>query len=207
MFTENRSVTFPVFRYEKETARRATVWRVHQCRSQIFGDQMVAYTRSVFQRAEVDYTSAPAPTFDFKTPGGAVFGNPLAIPPHTAGRDCWRANIRQGPVCPHRLTILLIRSTKFSPATRGRGSSSSARAMTESLPMRCLPPSASAETNFSTATGAMMRPCVTAGSGSEIDIRSVSESRFQRIWNAADPIFDPGSPQFIGTTVLPQSFW
>jgi hypothetical protein len=29
----------------------------------------------------------------------------------------------------------------------------------------------------------------------------VSASRFNRILNAADPIFDPASPQFIGTTV------
>ena len=36
---------------------------------------------------------------------------------------------------------------------------------------------------------------------SDIVIRTVSISRFQRTLNAADPIFDPASPQFIGTTI------
>ena len=35
----------------------------------------------------------------------------------------------------------------------------------------------------------------------DLDIRTVSTSRFQRTLNAADPIFDPASPEFIGTTV------
>ena len=46
---------------------------------------MVAYAEVFFQRTEVDYQSAPAPTFDFQTPGAVVGGTLLAIPPHTAG--------------------------------------------------------------------------------------------------------------------------
>ena len=36
---------------------------------------------------------------------------------------------------------------------------------------------------------------------SDLVNRAVSISRFQRTLNAADPIFDPASPQFIGTTI------
>ena len=35
----------------------------------------------------------------------------------------------------------------------------------------------------------------------DLTTRTVSTSRFQRTLNAADPIFDPSSPQFIGTTI------
>ena len=200
VFTEDRSVTFPVFQYQQELPDARRYGAFLNADHKIFGEQMVAYAEVFFQRTEVDYQSAPAPTFDFQTPGAAVGGTPLAIPPHTAGV------IVGGPTYAEA-GLPLTAYNPFNPFDQIFSGDSRARlfdlgprdyqtindAFFVTAGLR-------GDKLFDGTWGydATMRYSLTR---SDINIRSVSESRFQRILNASDPIFDPSSPQFVGTTV------
>lgn len=200
VFTENRSVTFPVFRYQTDLPDAERYGQFINADHKILGDQMVAYGDLFFQRAKVHYESAPASTFDFKTPGAAVIGNPLAIPPHTAGV------IVGGPTYAE-VGLPLTAYNPFNPFDQIFSGNSRGRLFEFG------PRDDRTFTDSFFATAGLRGDKLFDGNWgynatmrhsrvrSEIDIRSVSESRFQRILNAADPIFDPVSPQFIGTTV------
>ena len=199
VFTEDRSVTFPVFSYQSalpDAERYGTYVNVDH---KIFDDRMIAYANVFFQHTEVDYELPPVPTFDFRTPGQTATFPPLAIPPHTPGL------ILGGPTYAE-VGLPLTAYNPFNPFDQIFSGDSRGRLFDLG------PRQYQTGTNFFFGTAGLRGDKLFDGnwgydatfrysqSRSEIDIRAISTSRFQRILNAADPIFDPASPQFIGTT-------
>ncbi len=200
VYTEGPSATFPLNRFASELPDAERYGALLNADHKIFGDQLVAYVDLFFQRAEVDYEEPPAPTFNFSTPGEASTVPPLAIPPRAPGAtlggpsyaDVGLPTGAYNPFNPFQQII--------SGESRGR-------------PFEFGPRDFDTVTNtFFTTVGLHGDKLFNGTWGydaafrysraeSDLDLRTVSTSRFQRTLNAADPIFDPTSPQFIGTTV------
>ena len=96
----------------------------------ICGDQLVLYAELFYQNVKTGYDLAPTATGDFQTPGNIT----LAIPRRrrvqpSAGR------VTMKPTSQWELTIHLTLFSKSSPASPGRGSSSSAIGLSITRPI------------------------------------------------------------------------
>lgn len=164
----------------------------------IFGDQMVLYADGYYENVKTHNEAAPPATGNFQTKGQTT----LAIPPHSP----------LGGVAPPNTPTFNetgVPADAFNPfnpfeqiisgATRARLSDFGNRLFDN-------------ETDAVLATLGVKGDKLFDGSwGYDAGWRysqlknvqtgqQVSATRFNRILNAADPIFDPNSPQFIGTT-------
>ncbi len=166
----------------------------------ILGEQLVGYADLFYQNVKTDYSLAPAPTGFFQNPGRTT----IAIPPHTPSAP--GAELPDTPT--HEETGVPANAfNPFNPfeqiisgGSRGRLAEFGNRPI-------------NAETNAFFSTLGFKGDKLFDGSWgydasfrySEIKNTSTgtetSASRFDRTLNAADPIFDPSSSQFIGTTV------
>ena len=161
----------------------------------IFGDQMVAYSDVFFERDDVRNEFPPNPTASFR--GNGV---PIAIPPHVPGPTLGGPShvdtgVPAGAYNPFnpfqqiisgnsRAMLFEFGNTKFDNLTDA----------------------------FFTTVGLRGEKLLDGNWGYDvafrysridatIDFTIPSISRFNRVLNAADPIFDLSSRQFIGTTV------
>jgi iron complex outermembrane receptor protein len=166
----------------------------------IFGDQMVLYADGYYQNVKTHNEAAPPATGNFETKGQTT----LAIPP--------RAPIAPGAEPPNTPTHAEtgVPADAFNPFNPfDQIISGSTRARLADFGNRLF----DNETDAVLATAGVKGDKLFDGSwGYDAGVRysqlknvqtgqQVSASRFNRILNAADPIFDPNSPQFIGTTV------
>ena len=162
----------------------------------LFGDQMVLYGDVSYENVRTTNFSAPAATGSFQSPGQVV----LAIPPHSPGA------VLGGPT--YEETGLAIGSfNPFNPFQQIISGGSRLRLAEFGDRV------SKNETDAFFATAAVKGDKLFDGSwGYDGGYRYsqvqntfegdfVSISRFNRILNAADPIFDPGAAQYIGTTV------
>src|SRR5438270_5389742 len=165
----------------------------------IFGDQMVLYADGYYENVQVHNEAAPPATGNFQTKGQVT----LAIPPRSP----------LGGISPPNTPTFNetgVPADAFNPfnpfeqiisgATRARLADFGNRLFDN-------------ETDAVLATLGVKGDKLFDGSwGYDAGWRysqlknvqtgqQVSASRFNRILNAADPIFDPNSPEFIGTTV------
>src|SRR5438270_3247956 len=166
----------------------------------IFGDQMVLYADAYYQNVKTHNEAAPPATGNFETKGQTT----LAIPPHSP--------IAPGAEPPNTPTHLEtgVPADAFNPFNPfNQIISGSTRARLADFGNRL----------FDNETDAVLVTLGVKGDklfdgtwGYDAGWRysqlknvqvgqQVSATRFNRILNAADPIFDPNSPQFIGTTV------
>lgn len=199
VYSDGPSASFNINPYVSEVPGTERYGAYVNAEHKIFGDQLVAYGDLFFQRADVEIVGAPAPTFNFATPGQADV-TPLAIPPHTPGV------IISGPSYVD-VGLPPDAYNPFNPFPQILSGNTRARLM-EFGPREF----DHRTENFFTTFGMRGDKLFDGPWGydatfrysrvdAQVDIRTVSSSRFQRTLNAADPIFDPASPEFIGTTV------
>jgi iron complex outermembrane receptor protein len=166
----------------------------------IFGDQMVVYADGFYQNVKTHNELAPPATGSFETKGQTV----LAIPPHSP--------IAPGSEPPNTPTHAEtgVPADAFNPFNPFEQIiSGGTRARLAEFGNRLF----DNETDAWLSTVGVKGDKLFDGSwGYDAGFRysqvknvqtgtQVSASRFNRILNQADPIFDPTSPQFIGTTV------
>src|SRR5438477_3872218 len=166
----------------------------------VFGDQMVLYANGFYQNVKTHNELAPPATGSFQTPGQVI----LAIPPHSP--------IAPGAEPPNTPTHLAtgVPADAFNPFNPFEQIiSGNTRARLAEFGNRLF----DNETDAWLSTIGIKGDKLFDGTwGYDAGFRysqlknvqtgqQVSISRFNRILNAADPIFDPSSSQFIGTTV------
>ena len=162
----------------------------------IFGEQMVLYADLLYDHVTTRNDIAPTPTGLFQAPGNIT----LAIPPHAPGATL-------GGPSYAATGVPLGAYNPFNPFQQIISGGSRLRLV--EFGNRILIDNVDAVT----ATAGLRGDKLFGGAWgydaairySEIEDtengRFASRSRFNRILNGADPIFDPGSPQFIGSTV------
>src|SRR5690349_2785635 len=162
----------------------------------IFGEQMVLYGDVFYQNVRTLYQLAPDPTGDFESPGQTT----LAIPPHAPGATLG------GPTY-QETAVLLGAFNPFNPFQQII--SGGTRSRLAEFGNRIVDTRTDA---FFSTIGLKGDKLFDGNWGYNASIRysqiqntatgnRVSSSRFNRILNAADSIFDPTSTQYIGTTV------
>jgi outer membrane receptor protein involved in Fe transport len=166
----------------------------------IFGDQMVVYADGFYQNVKTHNELAPPATGSFETKGQTI----LAIPPHSP--------IAPGSEPPNTPTHADtgVPADAFNPFNPfNQIISGGSRARLAEFGNRLF----DNETDAWLSTIGIKGDKLFNGTwGYDAGFRysqlkntqtgtQVSASRFNRILNQADPIFDPTSPQFIGTTV------
>src|SRR6184192_657837 len=166
----------------------------------IFGDQMVLYADAYYQNVKTHNEAAPPATGNFETKGQTT----IAIPPHSP--------IAPGAEPPNTPTHLEtgVPANAFNPfnpfeqiisgGTRARLAEFGNRLFDNETDAWLSTIGIKGDKLFDGTWGydagwrySQLKNTVTG--------QQVSASRFNRILNQADPIFDPTSPQFIGTTV------
>ena len=162
----------------------------------ICGDQLVLYGDVFYQTVDTQYDLAPTATGFFDTPGNVI----LAIPPHAPGA------VLGGPTYEHtgvpigafnpfnpfqQIISGLTRARTMEFGNRKRDNRTDAFFSSEGI---------KGDKLFDGSWGYDAGFRYSEIKNSSVD-RLVSASRFDRILNAADPIFDPTSSQFIGTTI------
>jgi iron complex outermembrane receptor protein len=162
----------------------------------VFGDQMVLYADMFYQNVKTHSEQAPTPTSDFIFPGATT----VAIPPHTPGPTVGGPSYADTGVPIGAFNPFNPFQQIISGGTRARLVEFGNRLLDR-------------ETNAFFSTLGVRGEKLFGGSwGYDASFRYsqikntstdtlASASRFNRILNAADPIFDPTSAQFIGTTV------
>src|SRR5438270_10994425 len=166
----------------------------------VFGDQMVAYANAFYQNVNTHNELAPPATGSFETKGQTI----LAIPPHSP--------IAPGSEPPNTPTHAEtgVPADAFNPfnpfeqiisgGTRARLAEFGNRLFDNETDAWLSTIGIKGDKLFDGSwgydTGFRYSQLKNVQTGTQ-----VSASRFNRILNQADPIFDPTSPQFIGTTV------
>jgi iron complex outermembrane receptor protein len=165
----------------------------------IFGDQMVLYADGYYQNVKTHNEAAPPATGNFQTKGQTTF----AIPPHMS----------LGGVSPPNTPTFAdtgVPANAFNPfnpfdqiisgTTRARLADFGNRLFDNETDAILATVGVKGDKLFDGTwgydTGFRYSQLKNVQTGQQVSI-----SRFNRILNAADPIFDPTSPQFIGTTV------
>ncbi|HEY4283462.1 MAG TPA: TonB-dependent receptor, partial [Chthoniobacterales bacterium] len=162
----------------------------------ICGDQLVFYADMFYQNVQTSYELAPAGTGPFQNPGHII----LAIPPHapgpTMGGPTYEdTGVPMGAFNPFNPFQQIISGSTFARLIEfgNRVINNQTEAYFSTLGLK-------GDKLFDGSWGydAGFRYSETQNTSSGT---LVSSSRFDRILNAVDPIFDPASAQFIGTTV------
>ena len=162
----------------------------------ICGDQLLVYGDFFYQNVKTGYDLAPTATGDFQTPGNLT----LAIPPHAPGPTLGGPSYEETGVPLGAYNPFNLFQQIISGGTRARLIEFGNRIIDN-------------ETNAFFSTLGLKGDKLFNGSwGYDASFRYSqvqnissdtlqSATRFNRVLNAADPIFDPSSSQFIGTTV------
>jgi iron complex outermembrane receptor protein len=162
----------------------------------IFGEQMVLYADLFYQNVQTLYQLAPDPTGDFESPGQTT----LAIPPHAPGPTLGGPSYTDTGVPLGAFNPFNPFQQIISGGTRSRLAEFGNRIVdTETdafFSTIGLKGDKLFDGNWGYNASFRYSQIKNAATGNR-----VSSSRFNRILNAADPIFDPASTQYIGTTV------
>ena len=196
VYTVRPSVFFNLNAYSEalpDSERYGGFWNATH---KICGDQLVLYADLSYQNVQTSYELAPTATGSFQTPGHTI----LAIPPHAPGPTLGGPTYQEtgvplgafNPFNPFQQIIsgrTLARLIEFG----NRFIDNETDAYFSTLGLK-------GDKLFDGSWGydAGFRYSETKNTSTST---LVSASRFNRILNAADPIFDPASSQFIGTTV------
>jgi outer membrane receptor protein involved in Fe transport len=162
----------------------------------VFGDQLILYSDLLYQNAQTHYLLAPVATGQFQTPGNVT----LAIPPHAPGPTLGgptyeETGVPSGAFNPFNPFQQIISGNSFARLTEfgDRVRNNETDAFLSTLGVK-------GDKLFDGTWGYDAAFRYSEIKNTSIDTH-VSASRFNRILNAADPIFDPASPEFIGTTI------
>jgi iron complex outermembrane receptor protein len=166
----------------------------------IFGDQLVVYADGMYQNVKTHNELAAAATGNFQTPGFST----IAIPPRVAnpagttpfgGPTYAETGVTPGAFNPFNPFNQII-----SGGTRARLAEFGNRLFDNESEAYLATLGFRGDKLFNGTwgydAGFRYSQIKNTTTGTQVSI-----SRFNRIMNQADPIFDPGSPEFIGTTV------
>ena len=196
IYTPFRSSTFDINRFTQAIPDSERYGGFLNTTHKICDDQLVAYADFFYQNVKTRYELAPAATGPFETPGITT----LAIPPQTPGPVLGGPSYAETGVPVGAFNPFNPFQQIISGGTRARLAEFGNQVnfnQTDAL--------------FSTL-GVKGDKLFDGNWGYDAGFRysevknnavfnGVSASRFNRILNAADSIFDPTSPQFIGTTI------
>src|SRR5438105_2133777 len=166
----------------------------------IFGDQLVVYGDAMYQNVKTHNELAPPATGNFQTPGSIT----LAIPPRVAnpagttpfgGPTYAETGVAPGAFNPFNPFNQII-----SGGTRARLAEFGNRLFDNETDAWLSTVGVKGDKLFDGTWGYDAAFRYSQLKNTQTGTQ-VSASRFNRILNQADPIFDPTSPQFIGTTV------
>jgi iron complex outermembrane recepter protein len=162
----------------------------------VFGEQMVVYADMFYQNVQTQYQLAPDPTGDFESPGQTI----LAIPPNAPGPTLGGPSYDETGVAPGAFNPFNPFQQIISGGSRSRLAEFGNRMVDNETDAFFSTLGLKGEKLFDGSWGynASFRYSQIKNTATG---NRVSSSRFNRILNAADPIFDPGSSEFIGTTV------
>ena len=162
----------------------------------IFGEQMVLVANMFYQNVETRYQLAPVPTGDFASPGLTTLAIPPQAPGATVGGPSYdETGVPMGAYNPFNPFQQII-----SGGTRARLTEFGNRMVNNETDAYFSTIGLKGDKLFDGSWGyaAFFRYSQIKNTATG---NGVSGSRFNRILNAADPIFDPSSTQYIGTTV------
>jgi iron complex outermembrane recepter protein len=162
----------------------------------VFGEQLVLYADLLYQNVKTRYELAPVATGSFKTPGSVT----LAIPPHAPGPTLGGPSYEETGVPMGAFNPFNPFQQIISGGSRARLAEFGNRIRTHETDAFLSTLGLKGDKLFDGSWGydAAFRYSELKNTANETQ---VSASRFNRILNAADPIFDPTSDQFIGTAV------
>src|SRR6266446_3371515 len=196
VYTQGPSAHFPINHFTGELPDTERYGVFINADHKIFGDQMVAYGDVFFERADVRNDFGPAPTVAFQP----VTGVTIAIPPHAPGPTLGGPShadtgVPSGAYNPFNPFQQIISGN--SQASLFEFGNEKFDNLTDA---------------FFTTVGLRGDKLLDGNWGYDatfryshidatIDFTAPSATRFNRVLNAADPIFDPTSRQFIGTTI------
>ncbi len=162
----------------------------------VFGDQLVFYGDLSYENVETVHSLAPSPTGFFDSPGRAV----VAIPPHAPGATLGGPSYDETGVSLGAFNPFNPFQQIISGGSRARLAEFGNRAIDNETDAFFSTLGFKGDKLFDGSWGydAGFRYSEIKNTGTG---NTVSTSRFNRILNAADPIFDPTSSQFIGTTL------
>ena len=195
-YTDNRSVFFNFNRFSEALPDSERWGGFINFDHKICGDQLLIYGDFFYQDVKTHYDIAPAATGPFQTPGNVT----LAIPPHAPGPTFG------GPTA-EETGVPTGAFNPFNPFQQIISGGTTARLI--EFGNRLI----NNETNAYFSTLGLKGDKLFNGTwGYDASFRYSqvqnissntlqSASRFNRILNAADPIFNPSSPEFIGTTI------
>ena len=162
----------------------------------ICGDQLVVYSDLFYQNVKTHYDIAPTATGNFQTPGNIT----LAIPPHAPGATLGGPTYTDTGVPTGAFNPFNPFQQIISGGTRARLIEFGNRLIDNQTDAFFSTLGLKGDKLFDGSWGydASFRYSEVQNISTQ---RLVSGSRFDRILNAADPIFNPASSQFIGTTI------
>ena len=196
VYTRGRAVFFNFNAYSEALPDSERYGAFVNTNHKICGDQMVLYADMFYQNVKTHYDLAPVATSNFQTPGNIT----LAIPPHAPGPTLGGPSYQD-------TGVPIGAFNPFNPFQQIISGGTRARLIEFGNRLR------NNETDAFFSTLGLKGDKLFDGSwGYDAGFRysqikntstgtMVSGSRFDRILNAADPIFDPTSSQFIGTSI------
>ncbi|PYK98342.1 MAG: hypothetical protein DME32_14390, partial [Verrucomicrobia bacterium] len=196
IYTRRRSVFFNFNRYAEALPDSERYGGFVNFDHKICGDEVVVYGDFFYQDVKTSYDLAPTATGNFQTPGNIT----LAIPPHAPGPTLGGPSYEETGVPLGAFNPFNPFQQIISGGTRARLIEFGDRVIDN-------------ETNaFFSSLGLKGDKLFNGTWGYDASfhysqVQNISTStlqsasRFNRILNAADPIFDPSSSQFIGTTI------
>ncbi|MBA2742920.1 MAG: TonB-dependent receptor [Chthoniobacterales bacterium] len=196
VYTEMPSAHFPINHFAGELPDTERYGAFINADHKIFGDQMVAYADVFFVRADVRNDFGPIPTVSFQPENGIT----IAIPPHAPGPTLGGPSYAETGVPSGAYN-------PFNPFQQIISGDSRARLFEfGNLKFDNLTDA------FFTTVGLRGDKLLDGSWGYDaafryshidatIEFTGPSTTRFNRVLNGADPIFDPSSGQFIGTTI------
>ena len=196
VYTEAPSAHFPINHFTGELPDTERYGAFIMADHKIFGEQMVAYGDVFFERDDVRNDFGPAPTLAFQPVNGVT----IAIPPHAPGPTVGGPSHADTGVPPGAYNPF----NPFQQIISGNSQASLFEFGNEKFD--------NLTDAFFTTVGLRGDKLLDGNWGYDatfryshidatIDFTAPSKTRFNRVLNAADPIFDPTSRQFIGTTI------
>lgn len=195
-YTPRRSVFFNFNAYSEALPDSERYGGFVNFDHKVCGDQLLVYGDFSYQDVKTSYDLAPSASGNFQTPGNVT----LAIPPHAPGPTLDGPSYEETGVPMGAFNPFNPFQQIISGGTRARLIEFGNRVIDN-------------ETNaFFSTLGLKGDKLFNGNWGYDASFRYSqiqniststlqSASRFNRILNAADPIFDPSSSQFIGTTI------
>jgi iron complex outermembrane recepter protein len=195
-YTANPDVFFPINRYQGELPDTERYGAYLNAEHKIFEEQMVGYADLFFQRADIHNEQAPTNTNSFQLEGATT----LAIPPHAPGATLGGPTYAETGVPPGAYNPLNPFQQIISGNSRARLFEFGNRQFDNRTDSFFTTIGLRGDKLFNGTWGydAAFRYSLL---DSPFEFNSVSTTRLNRLLNAADPIFDPSSSQYIGTTV------